>query len=205
MVAMASTMITTVIRRKSWYGLSFDHQTIKRKKRGKGRTHSGSSGDIDDFLRELDQLVETGKGNRRNFCYSFIIRSSIKQLNKLKQKSLSKITKENRDVSNFISDLLHMRLHNRKKKIRSNFLRIFFQNKGIEKVNNYSIKSLILYPPLSKTVNRQLCFTSEVKLLVERFSITNKLWRNSKLKTGRLKTFPATVRNPKCVTLITDT
>ena len=113
----------------------FNHQTIKRKKRGKGRTHSGSSGDIDDFLRELDQLVETGKGNWRNFCYSFIIRSSIRQLNKLKQKSLSKITKENRDVSNFISDLLHMRLHNRKKKIRSNFLRIFFQNKGIEKVN----------------------------------------------------------------------
>ena len=81
----------------------------------------------------------------------------------------------------------------------------FSKTKGLKRLilDNYSIKSLILYPPLSKTVNRQLCFTSEVKLLVERFSITNKLWRNSKLKTGRLKTFPATVRNPKCVVFIT--
>ena len=125
----------------------------------------------------------------------------------LKQKSLSKITKENRDVSNFISDLLHMRLHNRKKQIRSNFLRIFFQNKGIEKVNIGQLlhKVTDTIPTTFKNREPPTVLYLRSQLLVERFSITNKLWRNSKLKTGRLKTFPATVRNPKCVTLITDT
>ena len=74
MVSMTNTIITTtaVIQRKSWYGLFSITKQSREKKRGKGNTHGGSSGDIDDFLRELDQLVETGKGNWRNFCYSFI-------------------------------------------------------------------------------------------------------------------------------------
>ena len=73
----------------------------------------------------------------RHYCFSFIIKSSLHTLTFFKFDSvMPKIIHERKDFLDFISDLINKRFHHKNDKtIRSNFLRIYFDNKGIEDVN----------------------------------------------------------------------
>ena len=62
--------------------------------------------------------------------------SSLQVLTKLKRNGVfPQIITSNKDVFNFLSDLINSRFIHKKKPIRSNFIKIYFENKGIEKIN----------------------------------------------------------------------
>ena len=48
---------------------------------------------------------------------------------------LPKIITKNKDISNFISDLINKRFMKKEHPIRSNFIKVYFENKGIEDIN----------------------------------------------------------------------
>ena len=121
------------------YGI-FNHQKIQRKQRGKGKKRHLVKIDnvekVQRFIQELTSLIKKDK-KWRHFCYSFVITNSLQVLTKLKREcAFPTIITENKDVSHFLSDLINTRfIHKNKKPIRSNFIKIHFENKGSEDVN----------------------------------------------------------------------
>jgi hypothetical protein len=66
-----------------------------------------------------------------------VITNWLQVLTKLKREwAFPNITKGNKDVTNFLSNFINTCfIHKNKKPIRSNFIKIHFENKGIEDVN----------------------------------------------------------------------
>ena len=113
----------------------FDTQGIKRKQRGKGKgRHVDISNDVETFSKRLLILIKKNK-NWRHFCYKFLIECSLKVLNVFKLEVAHSINNYSKNASDFISDLINQRLRLKTKPTRSQFMRIYFDNKGIEMVN----------------------------------------------------------------------
>ena len=83
-------------------------------------------------------------GNWRQFCYTFLIENTLEILLKLKLEYgiLGNLIECDKSVLHFISDLINHRFtaaKNQSKVQRNHFLKIYFDNKGIEMVNLQSI------------------------------------------------------------------
>lgn len=119
----------------------FNKQIIERKSRGTGKNrgivqHSDS---IKRFVTEMNRLV-TKDGNWRSFCFSFLTSMPLKIINSLKSEIhiLQNVIKGNKNVSDFISDIINFRMK-KKKQRPDNFMRIVFDNPGVELINIASL------------------------------------------------------------------
>ena len=113
----------------------FSTQPVKRKQRGKGKRRNVDNVAImEEFSNELCHLIDEGK-NWRRFCYQFLIQCSLKVLTTLKLQVLCDIGHRGKDVSDFLSDLVNHRFRLSNEPTPSRFMRVFFDNKGIEIVN----------------------------------------------------------------------
>ena len=66
----------------------------------------------------------------------FVTKSDLKTLDLLKrEKSFPPRMTENQGIMDFLSDLINHRFVHKENKPRGAFMKIFFENKGIEKVN----------------------------------------------------------------------
>ncbi len=122
----------------------FNKLIVKRNQRGnKKGLQNGIKTDktIQNFIQKMKSLI-ISDGNWRQFCYSFIIGSSLQLLKKLKAETvlLAKMIGTDKCVLHFISDLINHRfMFLRHKSKQKNLLKIHFDNKGIEKVNIQSL------------------------------------------------------------------
>ena len=119
----------------------FNYRKIHRGCRGKSKNISlnfktDNAEKVYEFVQELTRLIKKDK-KWRHFCYSFIIRNSLQILTKLKNEyAFPKIITDNKNVRDFLSDLINKRfIHKNEKSFRSNFIKIHFENTGIEDVN----------------------------------------------------------------------
>ena len=96
---------------------------------------------VQTFVNKMNSLISKDE-NWRQYCYSFITRSSLHVLKKMKAESviLANLIANNRSVNHLISDLINHRFKSIKNKSKpNNVLKIRFDNKGIEKVNIQSL------------------------------------------------------------------
>jgi len=98
---------------------------------------------INSFINKLNNMVKNNK-NWRRYCYSFVNQVSLRLLRRLRRDSaiLKNMTENNNNVLHLISDLINHRLFLAKQQQKSkkcHFLKIRFDNKGIEDVNIQSL------------------------------------------------------------------
>jgi hypothetical protein len=119
----------------------FNKQTVTRHSRGtktqrkiRGKTVQNVD-KLKIFTDKLVKLLESGK-NWRRYCYCFIIQCDLKLLREVKSGGLlpSTLTKD-KNVMDFMSDLINYRFKHKTQKPRDVFMKVFFANKGVEKIN----------------------------------------------------------------------
>jgi hypothetical protein len=122
----------------------FNKLIVTRNQRGNKKGLRGvikTDETIQAFITKMKSLI-TSDGNWRQYCYSFITRSSLQLLKPLKAENvlLGKMIGNDECVLRFISDLINHRFTSLDcKSKQKNILKIHFDNKGIEKVNIQSL------------------------------------------------------------------
>ena len=99
--------------------------------------------EIQSFIEKMNSLIKKD-GNWRRYCYRFLTKSSLQVLKKLKRESavLRNLISSDKSIFHFISDMINARMISAKqhsKSKQSHFLKIRFDNKGIEQVNIQSL------------------------------------------------------------------